>query len=228
MNDDLLAKYNAELAFIRRMGAEFAEAYPAQASNLGLGAEGENDPFVGRMIEAFALLNARTRQKLDDEFPELCQSMLELLYPHYQRPAPSMAIAQCTLSEDQADLVQGHRLLAGDREIITEAVDGERCRYRTCYDVECWPLRIAEATYRGAPFDAPQTRFSANAVACLSLRLASLSPEIAFIDVRMPTAAILCLRPAAVQLQPLRPVRPRPDRRRGSGDPVGTDHRRTR
>ena len=46
---------------------------------------------VERMIEAFAYLTARVRHKLDDEFPELVTALLEMLYPQYQAPVPSMS-----------------------------------------------------------------------------------------------------------------------------------------
>lgn len=184
MNEDLLSRYNAELAFVRRMGAEFAEAYPTQASNLGLNAEGENDPFVGRMVEAFALLNARTRLKLEDDFPELCGSMLETLYPHYQRPIPSMAIVQCELSDDQADLLEGHQIASG-REMLTESVDGERCRYQTAGELTCWPLKVTAARYTGAPIAAPVTAYTANSAACLSV-------EVATLDHKTPLSTVEC------------------------------------
>jgi type VI secretion system protein ImpG len=71
MSDELLPYYNRELAFIRRLGKEFAEAYPRIAGRLRLGPDGSEDPHVERMIEAFAYLNARTRHKLDDDFPEI-------------------------------------------------------------------------------------------------------------------------------------------------------------
>ena len=77
------------------------------------------DPHVERMIEAFAYLNARTRHKLEDEFPELTEALLGVLYPHYQAPIPSMAIVQFELDAEQKQLTTGHVIAAahaaGDR-----------------------------------------------------------------------------------------------------------------
>ena len=62
------------------------------------------DPHVERLIEAFAYLNARTRHKLDDDFPEITDAMLGVLYPHYQAPIPAMAVVQFALDRGQGDL----------------------------------------------------------------------------------------------------------------------------
>ena len=94
MSDELLPYYNRELAFLRRLGAEFAEAHPKIAGRLHLDADSAQDPHVERLVEAFALLSARTRFKIEDDFPEITDSLLGVLYPHYQAPVPSMAIVQ--------------------------------------------------------------------------------------------------------------------------------------
>ncbi len=71
------------------MGKEFAEKHPAVAHFI---AEAGSDPDVERLLEGFAFLTGRIRQKLDDELPELTHAMMGLLWPHYLRPIPSMAI----------------------------------------------------------------------------------------------------------------------------------------
>ena len=92
MSDELLPYYNRELAFIRTMGADFARNHPKIAARLRLSPDGSQDPHVERMVEAFAYLNARIRHKLEDDFPELTDAMLGVLYPHFQNPIPSMSI----------------------------------------------------------------------------------------------------------------------------------------
>jgi len=97
MRDELLPYYERELTFIRQMAAEFAEKYPKPAGRLLLGPDTCEDPHVERLIEAFALLCGRVHHKLDDEFPEITESMLYVLYPHYLIPVPSQGIAQLLL-----------------------------------------------------------------------------------------------------------------------------------
>src|SRR3979409_836389 len=97
MGNELLAYYNRELSYIRRLAAQFAKDHPKIAGRLRLGADTSEDPHVERLIAAFASLTARVRTKIEDEFPELTESLLGVLYPHYQAPIPSMAIVELGL-----------------------------------------------------------------------------------------------------------------------------------
>jgi type VI secretion system protein ImpG len=100
MSDALLTYYNRELSYIRRLAGQFAQAHPKIAARLRLGPDSSEDPHIERLIEAFAYLNARTRRKLEDDFPEITAALLGVLYPHYQVPIPSMAIVQFDLAEE--------------------------------------------------------------------------------------------------------------------------------
>src|SRR5262249_18310877 len=106
------------------------------------------------LIEAFAYLNARTRLKLEDDFPEITQAMLGVLYPHYLNPVPAMAILQFALDPAQAELTSGYSVPAGTR-VETEPVQGEPCRFRTCYPVTVWPIELESASLARPPFTAP-------------------------------------------------------------------------
>src|SRR5215510_10937964 len=83
--------YLVELAFLREMGREFVRTHPSLAPFLA--GEG-SDPDVERLLEGFAFLTGRMRQKLDDELPELTHSLMALLWPHFLRPIPAMSILQ--------------------------------------------------------------------------------------------------------------------------------------
>src|SRR5215216_3388423 len=105
--------YDRELRYIRRLARDFAQQYPREAGRLGLEADRSTDPHVERMIEAFALLAARVHLKLDDEFPELTDALLGILYPHYLSPVPSMAIVGFDVDPARASLPNGFRIEAG-------------------------------------------------------------------------------------------------------------------
>ena len=83
--------YQEELAFLREMGREFAAENPKVAHMLETA---DADPDVERILQGVAFLTGRLRQKVDDEIPELFQSLMSLLWPHYLRPVPSTAIVQ--------------------------------------------------------------------------------------------------------------------------------------
>jgi len=179
MSDELLPYYNRELAFIRNMGAEFAEAHPKIAGRLRMAADGTTDPHVDRMIEAFAYLNARTRHKLDDDFPEVSESLLGVLYPHYLAPIPSMSIVQFVLDRQQGELTTGYRIERGST-IESEPIDGQPCRFRTCYPVTLFPVELKLAELRGQPFTAPSVRFAGDSLAVLRLQLKCFSDKVTF------------------------------------------------
>jgi type VI secretion system protein ImpG len=105
--------------------------------------------------------------------------MLGVLYPHYQAPTPSMAVVQFNLDRTQAELTAGYRVPRGTT-IETEPVDGERCHYQSCYDTTLWPLQVETAALQGRPYEAPNTRFSAQAPAVVHLRLATFSEAVKF------------------------------------------------
>jgi type VI secretion system protein ImpG len=184
MSDELLPYYNRELRFLREMGARFAEAHPKIAGRLRLTADAAEDPHVARMIEAFAYLNARTRFKLEDDFPEISEALLNVLYPHYLAPVPSAAIAEFALDRAQAELTSGYTIPQGEM-VETEPIDGEPCRFRTCYPVTLWPVEVANVSLKGQPFTAPLTRLSADAVAVLRVVMDCYSTEASFAQLEL-------------------------------------------
>ncbi|MDQ1184586.1 type VI secretion system baseplate subunit TssF [Agrobacterium larrymoorei] len=173
MADGFLDKYNDELYALRKRASRFAAAFPKIAGRLRMTGDVADDPHVERLIQSFAYSAARVRQKLDDEFPELSDSLLETLYPHYLAPLPSMSVVQF---EPGATLATVQRL-ARHSEILAEPINGESCRFRTTQDVEITPLAISGATLSGQPIDAPFSTSSAGAASCLRISLRTTSPR---------------------------------------------------
>ncbi len=145
MRDELLGYYERELIFLRQMGAEFAQKYPKIATRLLLEAETCEDPHVERLLEAFAFLAGRVHLKLDDEFPELTEAFLNVLYPHYLAPIPSMAIVQFSHGSEQDKLTTGQFVGKGTK-LFSRPVQGSPCRFQTNYPVTLWPITIESAS----------------------------------------------------------------------------------
>ena len=146
MRDDLLVYFERELTFLRQMGAQFAEKYPKIAGRLLLEPSRCEDPHVERLLEAFAFLAARVHLKIDDEFPELTEALLGILYPHFLRPIPSMSIAEFQGDPEQG-LAAGLRIPRGSA-LSTRTVEGFPCRFQTCSDITLWPIVVSEAQWR--------------------------------------------------------------------------------
>jgi len=58
--------YRDELSFLRLQGREFAEAHPQLTRFLS---EQSTDPDVERLLEGFAFLTGKLREKVEDTFP---------------------------------------------------------------------------------------------------------------------------------------------------------------
>ena len=131
--------YEDELAFLREMGAEFARANPAAAPFL---AERGADPDVERLLEGFAFLAGRIRQKLDDDFPELTQALMELLWPHVLRPLPGFTIMQF---EPLPQMVRRATVVPRGAEVAASAIEGTVCPFRTTAPARLLPLSLEDA-----------------------------------------------------------------------------------
>lgn len=204
MTDQLLPYYNQELEFLRRFGAQFAAEHPKIAGRLRLGDDLSEDPHVSRVIESFALLAARTRLKIDDDFPEITHALLGVLYPHYLAPVPSTAVVEISLDKRQADLVGGYEIAKGE-SIDSESTTDGVCQFRTAYPVQLFPLRVDAAIYRGQPFSCPPTVATSSSESVLQISLKSLraSVPISSMDVRRLRFFIRGLSHAAMDLYEL-------------------------
>jgi type VI secretion system protein ImpG len=144
--ESLLPYYERELTFLRRLSHDFARQYPKVASRLLLSGETCEDPHIERLIESFAFLTGRIHKKLDDEFPEITDSLLQVIYPQYLRPFPSVSIAHFDAGNAAGQLTKAARVPRGTM-LFTRPVRGVPCRFSTAYDVDILPLRITRASY---------------------------------------------------------------------------------
>ena len=184
MADELLPYYEKELAFIRQLGAEFSKEHPKIASRLRVSADTVEDPHVSRLIESFAYLNARIQHKLDDDFPELSDAMLNVLFPHYQRPIPSMSIVQFTPDEEQLD---DSYVIPRETMVETEQFQGETCRFTTSFDTELLPFNVSAASLLGRPFTTPGSADIRGAGGVLKISLKTFSDAITFGELKLDT-----------------------------------------
>ena len=177
MADELLPYYEKELAFIRQLGDEFSKENPKIASRLGINSDTIEDPHVSRLVESFAYLNARIQHKLDDDFPELSDGILSVLYPHYQRPIPSMSIVEF---EADAEQLEDSYVIPANTLIETSPFQGETCKFSTSYDTELLPISVKSASLTGRPFTTPGSDKIRGADSVLKISLKTLSESLMF------------------------------------------------
>ena len=152
MDPLFLKYYNKELQYIREMGGEFAEEFPKIAGRLGLNSFECADPYVERLLEGFAFLAARVQLKVDAEFPRFTQHFLDMVYPHYLSPLPSMAIVQLMPDLNESSLQNGVLIPRGS-QLRSQIGKGEQtaCEYTTAQEVKLWPIQLIEAEYLPNP-----------------------------------------------------------------------------
>jgi type VI secretion system protein ImpG len=148
MEPRFLEYYERELRFLREMGAEFAQQFPKIAGRLGLSELECADPHVERLLEGFSFMAARVHLKLDAEFPRFTQQLMELVYPHFLAPTPSMAVVQFAASTREGALQDGFVL---PRDTVLRTRRGRQeltaCEYRTKRAVTLWPLELEQVEY---------------------------------------------------------------------------------
>ena len=143
--DTLLPYYERELTFLRRLSHDFAKSYPKVAGRLLLSGETCEDPHIERLIESFAFLTGRLHKKLDDEYPEFTDALLQVVYPQYLRPFPSVSIAHFDGGSAAAQLTKSARI-PRHTMLSTRSVRGVPCRFTTAYDVDIWPVSYTHLT----------------------------------------------------------------------------------
>jgi len=156
MDPRLLGYYNDELLYMRELAGEFAQAHPKIARRLGMQAGEVADPYVERLIESFCFMSARVQLRLDAEFPRFTGRLLEVLYPNYVAPTPSIAVARLYPGNNEGNLTEGFRVARG-ATFSARIPDGERtaCRFRSGQEVVLYPLDIVDARLTGVPADLP-------------------------------------------------------------------------
>ncbi len=136
--------YEAELRRLHEKAREFAEAYPEQAGMLNLADVKDRDPYIERLLEGMAYLTAQIRVHIEDDIPEISETLLNHLWPHFLRPYPSATIVEFTPKAGQLQkpqyLARGTRIRSG---AVGNADEGRvPCRFRTTVPVVLNPLEL--------------------------------------------------------------------------------------
>ncbi len=170
MLKELLPYYERELTYLRELSGEFAQRYPKIARRLLLDGDQSEDPHVERIIEGFAFLTARIHRKLDDEFPQITEAFLQVLYPHYTQPFPSCTILQLEL-DPKIPEIAGKTVIPRHHPVVSPPVGGMPCQFRTSYDVDLWPLTLSSARLQLNQNSEYLRRLCPKSVATISLEL---------------------------------------------------------
>jgi len=144
--DEFLKYYERETTFTRQMVAEFARKHPQVASRLLLEPDKCEDPHMERLIEAFAFECARLHMKIDDDFPEIAEPLLNLVFPHFIRPIPSMSVVR--FDPETATVPPSGFSIKENTALFSRHVDKTSCQFTTLNPVTLWPVDVVSAGVR--------------------------------------------------------------------------------
>ena len=183
--EQLLPYYESELGYLRRNLREFAERYPKIAGRLLISGEVCDDPHTERMIESFALLNARIAKRLDDDYPEFTEALFDVLYPHYLRPFPSCSIAHLDFAGAAKQQTTAATIPRGT-QLTTRPVRGGTCTFRTVYPVAVVPLALSRAAFSDILRAPDALRAPSGATSSISLTISTTLDQVAPGSLNLP------------------------------------------
>lgn len=133
--------YKKELISLRTKGLEFSKNNPGLSSYLSK--EGQ-DPDVERLLEGFAFLSGSLNQLLDQELPEVAHTLVQILWPDYNRVIPSYSIIQYAINKESNETI----FIPKNSEVMSKVKPNvKQCNFRTVYDTEILPIDLQSVEY---------------------------------------------------------------------------------
>ncbi|NLS11778.1 type VI secretion system baseplate subunit TssF [Vibrio sp. SM6] len=176
MSEPLLSYFERELTSIRTALGDYGHKYPESASAMRLNQDEQEDPNIRRFIEAAALLSAKTEQRLDEQYPDLVQDLMNMVYPGYLQTIPSYT--PLTLTMDTQESVTPVKLSRGDEFTIEHAQ--LESTFTLADDLIIHPYHIAALSATTAPFDFPIPKQLRRAESAIQLTLRCNDPDVRF------------------------------------------------
>ncbi len=167
MPESLLPWYERELDFLRNRVEHFASEHPTLAKRLGVRRDGIDDPHMLRLVDAFALCNARLSRQLSEESTQISNNLLQVLFPLALQPLPSASLIRIRPSLDQPEVTTvpyGTRL----RMHIDE---DQYCQFHTTAELQLCPFDIVSSSIIMSPFDLPTRNIPEESNGALKLDL---------------------------------------------------------
>ena len=188
--ESLLKYYELELGMLRTHQQEFGARDPGVAGALGLTGNSCQDPHIERLIEAYALCNARTAKKIDDARHVFTESMLEVNFPHYLRPFPACSIAHVDARGVPGQARDGIDILPRGTLMHAPPYQGVVCKFRTAYDVVLAPLSLAGARFVPVMDVAAAVNLPSDIATAIAIDIVSTSATGTLEQLRLPAVRV--------------------------------------
>lgn len=149
--DRIKTYFRSELEELRLSGREFADAYPAIASELSLSAGVSRDPHVEHLVQSFAWMMSRLRMQVESETKKIPSMLLEELAPGFIEARPPMSIAECQVDssgiETSVDLKLEQGLSFAPVNVRSDADTAASLagsRFAVAHSCQLWPFKVVD------------------------------------------------------------------------------------
>ncbi|TDO98034.1 type VI secretion system baseplate subunit TssF [Marinomonas balearica] len=185
MSDQLLSYFERELAYVRRALDSFGNEFPDHAASMRLNQTGQEDPNIGRLIDAMALLTAKTEKRLDEQLPDVLQDLFNVLYPGYLQIVPSYTPLTVTLGDDP--ITERVVLPKGSESALM--VKEAECLFTLVDDLIIEPFVIKDIQAESAPFNFPTPKTVRRAESVVQVTLNCSDPSVLFSQLGLASAS---------------------------------------
>ena len=133
-----------EMQLLNEAAVEFSKYYPEQAQMLNLNTPNDRDPYIERLLEGMAFLTAQLRQRIADDVPEICETLLRQTFPTGLNPIPSCFISQFNT---ESGMLQADCNIPKGTMIDAQNVSVD-CKFKTIASVDLLPLTVIDAYFK--------------------------------------------------------------------------------
>lgn len=128
--------YKDEYQFLKDQSILFADAFPYAIQFL---TDQSTDPDVERTIEGFAFLTGQLHEKIAKEYPQLTQGLIDMLWPSFLQPIPSITIVEFSTKNDRPEKIKTKTAL-----LSQETHFAPNCSFETARDLTVLPAKIID------------------------------------------------------------------------------------
>ncbi len=137
----MINDFQNEMQRLHAAAKSFSQQYPQHTALLNLTSGCDPDPAIARLFEGFAYLTSQLKQKIDDDVPELAETLLQQLCPQMLRPFPAATIIQFAYQHNY--LQSGNQIKKGTM-LASNAIAEHQvvCQFQTTADVQLLPIKL--------------------------------------------------------------------------------------
>ncbi|MBG3080240.1 type VI secretion system baseplate subunit TssF [Proteus mirabilis] len=143
--------FDNELSYLDKLELYVATEKPQLINQIS---EKVRDPDAARLLDGIAYLSGNLREQIDRQFPELTNSLVNMLWPAYARPFPSMTVMEYRTEPSQEYAIKitkgqpfiSHPLYVQNDLAQNDDDNWHQCQFTQCRNLWVLPIQITHIT----------------------------------------------------------------------------------